>query len=266
MNRIKLPKIGLGTWGNTNASKCATSVSTAINMGYRLIDTAQAYRNEKHVGKGIAQADIPREHITVATKVWVSNLSHDKVIKSTEGSLEKLDLDLIDILYVHWPADSYNAEKTLHAFSELADQGEIKYIAVSNFTIPLLEEALDICDDPIIANQVEMHPLLKQKEMVKFLQDHSMYLIAYSPLARGHIFKVPEITEIAQKHEVSEAQVSLAWVMTHENVVPIPKATSKQHIEDNFAALELTLDQEDMERIESITVEKRMVNPPFAPW
>jgi 2,5-diketo-D-gluconate reductase B len=111
-----------------------------------------------------------------------------------------------------------------------------------------------------------MHPLFNQEEMVQFLQTHNMYLIAYSPLARGHIFRVPEIAEIAQKHGVSEAQVSLAWLMAHKHVIPIPKATSTQHIEDNLAAVQLTLDKEDMEKIESIETEKRIVNPRFAPW
>lgn len=260
---ISLPKIGLGTWENTK-EQCAASVATALNLGYRFIDTAQGYRNEDYVGKGIAAAGI-QEHI-IATKVWNSNLSHSKVLTSTEKSLKKLGLDTIDILYIHWPAGLYNPEKTLHAFSELVDKGVVHHIAVSNFTIPLLEEAIEVCDKPIVANQVEMHPLLKQKEMMHFLKEHDMYLIAYSPLARGHVFKIPEITEIAQKYNVSEAQVSLAWLMGHENVVPIPKATSAQHLEDNFAALQLTLDKEDVEKIESITVEKRMVNPPFAPW
>ena len=137
---------------------------------------------------------------------------------------------------------------------------------MSNFTIDLLEEALEVCDDTIIANQVEMHPLLKQKEMLQFLKSRNMYLIAYSPLARGYVFRVPELTEIAKKHNVSEAQVSLAWLMTHKNVIPIPKATSHQHIEDNYKARQLTLDSEDIEKIESIQVERRTVNPPFAPW
>jgi 2,5-diketo-D-gluconate reductase B len=266
MQRISLPPIGFGTWENTDPVQCAASVSTALTLGYRFIDTAQAYRNEKYVGKGIAQSDIPREPILVGTKVWVSNLTHSKVLKSTEQSLKNLGLDVIDILYIHWPSGSYNAEKTFEAFDQLADQGKIRHIAVSNFTVPLLEEALTICDHPIIANQVEMHPLLKQKEMVQFLKAQGMYLIAYSPLARGHIFKVPELTEIAQKHNVSEAQVSLAWLMSHENVIPIPKATSTPHIKENYAALQLALDREDKEKIESITVEKRMVNPGFAPW
>lgn len=266
MQKIILPKIGLGTWENANSVQCAESVSTALNLGYRLIDTAQGYRNEKYVGKGIADADVSVEDIIVATKVWNSNLTRAKVLKSTEQSLQNLGVETIDILYIHWPAGSYNPEETLGAFTTLVDQGKVTHIAVSNFTIPLLEEALNICDKPIIANQVEMHPLLKQKEMVEFLQEHDMYLVAYSPLARGDIFKVPELTEIAQKHKVSEAQVSLAWLMTFENVIPIPKATSRQHIEENLSALQVKLDKEDMEKIESITVEKRMVNPRFAPW
>jgi 2,5-diketo-D-gluconate reductase B len=111
-----------------------------------------------------------------------------------------------------------------------------------------------------------MHPLLKQEELQKFLQNHNMYLVAYSPLARGYVFKVPELTEIAKKHGISEALVSLAWLMSFENVVPIPKATSTQHITDNFAALDLVLDEEDTQKIGSITTEKRFVNPPFSPW
>lgn len=263
---IPLPRIGLGTWENTNPEECASSVSTALSLGYKFIDTAQIYRNEKHVGTGIAKAGIPREELTVATKVWVSNLTPSKVIKSTEESLKKLGLDYIDMLYVHWPAGSYNAEKTLPAFSELADQGKIKHIAVSNFTVPLLEEAVDVCDKPILANQVEMHPLLKQEDMVQFTKNHDMYLIAYSPLARGYILTVPEIDEIAQKHGVSKAQVSLAWLLTYDHVIPIPKATSRRHIESNLQALQVVLDKEDIEKIESMTTEKRFVDPKWAPW
>ncbi|MGD2248608.1 MAG: aldo/keto reductase [Candidatus Methanofastidiosia archaeon] len=261
---IDLPDIGFGTWQNTTPEQCAESVSTALKTGYTFIDTAQAYRNEKYVGNGILQANVPRKKIMVATKVWNTNLQYKKVISSTEKSLKKLGLNTIDILYVHWPAGRYSPGNTLKAFAELQDQGIITHIGVSNFTIPLLEEALGICD--IVCNQVEMHPLLKQEEMKQFLQDQNMYLVAYSPLARGHVFKVPELTEIAKKHGVSEAQVSLAWVMSFKNVVPIPKATSKPHITDNFAALDLVLDNKDMKKIESITTEKRFVNPPFSPW
>jgi 2,5-diketo-D-gluconate reductase B len=263
---LPLPRIGLGTWENTNPEECASSVSAALSLGYTFIDTAQIYRNEKYVGTGIAKAGIAREELTVATKVWVSNLTPSKVIKSTEESLKKLGLDYIDILYVHWPAGSYNAEKTLPAFSELADQGKIKHIAVSNFTVPLLEEAVDICDKPILANQVEMHPLLKQEDMVHFTKTHNMFLIAYSPLARGYILTVPEIDEIAQKHGVSKAQVSLAWLLTHDHVIPVPKATSRRHIESNLQALQVALDKEDIEKIESMTTEKRFVDPKWAPW
>ena len=170
MHSIALPRIGFGTWENINPLQCAASVSAALDMGYRFIDTAQAYRNENHVRRGIAEASIPRDQITICTKVWISNLSPSKVFKSTEESLRKLGLDFIDILYIHWPAGAYNPQKTLEAFSALVEMGKITHIAVSNFTIPLLEEALKICDKPLIANQVEMHPLLKQKELVEFLK------------------------------------------------------------------------------------------------
>lgn len=261
MPKIKLPKIGFGTW-RLKPKVCKETVSRAIKIGYRMIDTAQAYRNEQPIGKALAESGVPLEEFIIATKVFPLNLTRKRVLKSTRKSLEKLQLEVLDILYVHFPIVTYNAKKTLKAFSELVDQGKVKNIAVSNFSQKLLDEAIAICDKPIVANQVEMHPLLQQKKMLEYLQDHDMYLVAYSPLARGKL-NVPELIEVAQKHNASEAQISLAWLMSHENVVPIPKATSKQHQRENFEAVKLKLDSEDIELIDSIKKEKRFLNLPI---
>jgi 2,5-diketo-D-gluconate reductase B len=260
-----IPKLGLGTFQN-KGENCRKSVRTALDIGYKHIDTAQAYENERQVGKGIQEAEVEREDFFLASKVWISNLSPEKVISSTEESLEKLGVDKVDLMYVHWPSGDYEAEETLGAMQELVENDMAEHIGVSNFTPEQLDEAVEITGEHIIANQVEMHPLLQQEELLEKCLEHNILLVAYSPLARGKVFDIPEIQEIAEKHGVSEAQVSLAWLMQKKGVVAIPKASSEEHIRDNFDAGKLELEPEDIEKIESINREERMVDPGFAPW
>ncbi|MHA1340191.1 MAG: aldo/keto reductase [Promethearchaeota archaeon] len=268
MSQLKeLPKIGLGTW-KLKPEQAEFSVKKAIEIGYRFIDTAQAYKNEQGVGNGLRYAfenlGVKREDVVVATKIFVFNYKPKKVFKTFSKSLKKLQLDYVDILYVHWPAFffGYNHKKTLGAFSKLVDEGKVKFIGVSNFTEKLINEAIEACDKPIFANQVEHHPLLQQWDLLKFLKEKGIYMISYSPLAHGKVFQIKEILDIAKKHNVSVAQVSLAWVMAVGGI-PIPKATSEEHIRDNFKALDLKLDNEDMEKIKSIKIQKRLLNPPI---
>jgi len=256
-------ELGLGTWQNTDPETCRKSVEYALNMGYRHIDTAQAYRNEENVGKGIENSDTDREDIFLASKVWIDNLAPENVISSTEESLEKLGTDYVDLMYIHWPSGDYSGKETLEAFEELKDRGLIKNIGVSNFEVTQMDEALKHVD--IYANQVEMHPLLPQKELRQACDENDVEMVAYSPLARGEVFNVRELHEIAEKHGVSEAQVSLAWIM-EKGVTPIPKASTEEHIRDNFHSREFKLDEEDIEEIDSIRGEERMVDPEFGPW
>lgn len=256
-------ELGLGTWQNTDPEQCRKSVENALNIGYRHIDTAQAYRNEESVGEGIEASKVDRDEIFLASKVWTSNLSPEKVISSTEESLEKLGVDQVDLMYIHWPAEDYRAKETLEAFQELKERGLIKNIGVSNFEVTHLDEALEHAD--VYANQVEMHPLLPQEELLQACKENGVEFVAYSPLARGEVFNIREIQEVAQKHGVSEAQVSLAWIM-EKGATPIPKASTVEHIEDNFESRNLELDEEDIEKIDSIRGEERMVDPDFAPW
>jgi 2,5-diketo-D-gluconate reductase B len=235
-------------------------------MGYRHIDTAQAYDNEEDVGEGLATADVERDDFFLASKVWISNLSAEKVKASTEESLEKLGVDSVDLMYIHWPSGDYRPEETLNTFKDLVEEGKIDNIGISNFTPEQVDEAMDIAGEHIVANQVEMHPLLQQEELLEKCREHDIYLVAYSPLARGKVFEIPEIREIAEKHDVSPAQVSLAWLMQKDKVVAIPKATGEDHIRDNFEALDLELNNEDVEKIEGVERRDRRVDPDFAPW
>ncbi len=229
-----------------------------------MVDTAQMYGNEQAVGEALSETTIDRKELIIATKIAIWNLRPNSLLSSTKESLQKLKLDYIDILYIHWPAPFfYHPKKTLKAFSQLVDEGKIKHIGVSNFTPALIDQALAACDKPIAANQVEHHPWLQQRVMREYLEKHEMYLVAYSPLAHGKLLRQsPELKQIAEKHKCIESQVALAWEMAH-GAVPIPKSTSETHLRENFDATNLMLDSKDLALIDSIQKVKRVVNPPF---
>jgi 2,5-diketo-D-gluconate reductase B len=260
-----MPVLGLGTWQNTSPERCADTVATALEMGYRHVDTAQAYDNERHVGKGIARASVPREDVFLATKVWIDNLAPEDVRETTERSVERLGVDAVDLLYVHWPSRAYDPAETLGAFDDLYDDGLIERVGISNFEPTQVTEAVETADTPIFANQIECHPLLPQEELRARCADHGIEVVAYSPLARGEVFDVPEIRAIAEKHGVSEAQVSLAW-LRENGVTAIPKATGEDHVRDNWSSRTLELDDEDVSKIDGIDRRERIVDPGFAPW
>ena len=262
--RNGMPVLGLGTWENDDPAQCTESVANALDAGYRHVDTAQIYGNEAAVGKGIAESDVDREDIFLASKVWIDQLSPADVAASTRESLDKLGVDAVDLMYVHWPAGEYEPEETLPAFAELRDDGLVDRIGVSNFEPHHLDAATDALGEAPFANQVEMHPLLRQEELREYADANDVELVAYSPLARGEILDDPAIVDIAEKHGVSAAQVSLAW-LREKGVTAIPKATGIDHIRDNLASVDLTLDDEDVERIDSLGRTDRQLNPDFGP-
>ncbi|SDX88107.1 aldo/keto reductase [Halobellus clavatus] len=260
-----MPILGLGTWQNDDATTCANTVQTALEAGYRHVDTAQAYGNEQAVGQGLAAADVDREDVFLATKVWIDNLGYDDVLESTQASLKKLGVDYLDLLYIHWPSRAYDPVETFRAFDELVDRGAIRRIGISNFLPEHVEEAIEHADAPIFANQVELHPLLPQADLREYCAERDVEVVAYSPLARGEVFDVPEIVEIADKHDVSAAQVSLAW-LREKGLTAIPKATGESHLLDNLASVDLELDAADVEAIDAIDRTDRTVDPGFSPW
>lgn len=267
MDSENLPKIGLGTW-QLKPKQAINSVQEAIKIGYRLIDTAQMYGNEEEVGKAINLAletlNLNRKDIFLATKLSPMKLKPKKVRKSALKSLKKLQSEYIDLLYVHWPAFKlgYSHEGTLKILSELQDEGIIHHIGISNFTIPMVSDAQKQCDKPIFANQIEAHPYLPQTQMLKYLAETNVHFVAYSPLARGHIFEDETITSISRNLNLNPAQVVLAWLI-QKGAIPIPKATSVKHLTDNFKALSVTLSSEDIEKLDNISTRKRYVQPPL---
>ncbi|WP_459192217.1 aldo/keto reductase [Halosimplex sp. J119] len=263
-----LDPIGVGTWENDDPDQCAETVETALELGYRHVDTARFYGNEEAVGEGIARADVSREEVFLASKLhpMAEGLAYDEVYDGIEESLSLLGVDALDLVYVHWPVGNYDAEATLSAFADLADDGLTRHVGVSNFDTALLDEALGELDVPLFANQVERHPMLPREDLVAHAQEHDYYLVAYSPLGRGDALDLPEVEAVAEKHDVSPAQVCLAWVNHPENVVAIPKATGRDHLADNLAAAEVELDAEDVERIDAVEERERFVDREGAPW
>ncbi|WP_276299709.1 aldo/keto reductase [Halorussus lipolyticus] len=259
-----IPSPGLGTSGNDNPETCAETVRKALEIGYRHVDTAQMYENEEAVGDGISTSEVPREEVFLATKVLPANLAPEDVRETTDESLDRLGVDAVDLLYVHWPMKAYDAKKTLPVLDELREAGKTEHVAVSNFTTELLDEAREILDSPIAANQVEMHPLLPQDDLLDYCRQRDITVVAYSPLMQGEAGDVDVLAEIADAHDVTPEAVSLAWLTQREGVVPIPKATGEDHLRANFEAP--TLSDDEIARIDAIEERERLVDPDDAAW
>lgn len=260
-----MPQLGLGTWKNSDPEQCSASVATALDVGYRHIDTAQAYGNEQAVGVGIERSEVDRDDVFLATKIWIDNLEAEDVHETARTSLDRLGVDSVDLLYVHWPSRTYDPIETLGAFNQLVSEGLVDHIGVSNFTPEQVEAAVEISDAPILANQVEIHPLFQQTELREACADLGVEPVAYSPLARGGVSDIPELRSIAGTHGVSPAQVSLAW-LRQEGITAVPKATSAAHIRDNWHSLSVTLSDDELETIRDIEQQSRLVDPDFGPW
>ncbi len=280
----ELPRLGLGTYSENDRDQWTERVETALEVGYRHVDTAQGYGNEAYLGAGLSQSAVDRDDIFLTTKVDTGNLAYDDVLESVEASLDRLETDYVDLLYVHWPHDTYDAAETLSAFDELRDRGLIRHVGVSNFEPDQLDRARDVLDAPIAAHQVECHPFLHQDDLRRYARDHDHWLVAYCPLAKGEVFATPEnrdiedpfatpvefdvsvMSDIAEKHGTTPAQVSLAWLLSKENVAAIPKASSKAHMRENREAQTLSLDDTDIDRIDAIEREHRLIDPDFGAW
>jgi len=245
---MQLPAVGLGTMGIDDAE----TITTAIDLGYRHLDTARVYENERVVGTAIAESGVARSALTVATKLWIDDLGADTVRTGTEASLDRLGLDAVDILYVHRPRGEYDPATTLSAIDAVREDGLTRHVGLSNFGPDQLATARAHLDAPIGAHQVEFHPYFQQDELVADAQEHGYPLVAYSPLAGGKVFEDPVLKDIAHKYDVSPAAVAIAWLCSYDNVVTIPKASSETHLRANFEAADLELDDADIARIEGV--------------
>ncbi|MEP1152075.1 MAG: aldo/keto reductase [Balneola sp.] len=261
---IDVPEIGLGTF-KLIGKECEQIVKLALNMGYRHIDTAQDYKNEREVGLGIKHAHIPREELFLTTKISMLNMEPDDVIKSTELSLQELDVPYLDLLLIHWPNPDVDIEKTIEAMLSIRDQGKALNIGVSNFPMKHLKEVNEELAAPIFCNQVEYHPLLGQLDLLDYAAEHDLMVTAYSPLAQAKILENSLITDLAEKYGKTPAQISLRWLIEQEQVIVIPKASSKEHLEANLDIYDFVLEDDDFYAIDELPKDQRIVTPDFAP-
>ncbi|MFB6141182.1 MAG: aldo/keto reductase [Halosimplex sp.] len=262
-----LPDIGFGTYTITDREACIDAVSTALEAGYRYVDTAQVYDNEAAVGEGIARADVPREEVVVGTKLHWERLGYEETIESALESRERLGVETIDLLYVHWPIETYDPEETLPALDELVDRGVVDRIGVCNFSEELLETARERLEAPLAVHQIERHPLLTQESLVSYARETGHRVVAAVPLGRGAVLERPEVRSVAANHDLTPAQVALAWQI-RRGVAPIPKARG-DHILENYAAVDAAsaLDESDLDLLDGIEERRRIVGGwPGAHW
>ena len=256
-NGNQIPALGFGTW-KLEGSAAVSSTLKALEVGYRHIDTADKYGNHKEVGQAIKDSGIKRKDIFLTTKVWHSELAPDDLRKSAERFLEELQTDYLDLLLIHWPNQNIPLGASLKAMDQLKADKIIRNIGVSNFSVNHLKDCLKSGVE-VVNNQVEIHPTFAQFELQKFAQENGILLTAYSPLGRGADLQIPELLEIAQKHNKSVPQIIINWLISR-GIITIPKATSEVHIRQNFEALDFELISEEIEKIYKLDKGERLID------
>ena len=258
----RVPALGFGTW-LVDAADAADAVRDALEIGYRQIDTARAYENEREVGRGIADSGVPRDEIFLTTKVPHTDAAPDLVERDGEESLARLGVDYLDLLLLHWPNPEVPLEQTLGALNRLRDDGRVRQIGVSNFPAGQLRQALEIA--PLFANQVEYHPFLSQERVLDVARDHDALVTAYSPLAHGRALNDETLGRVGAAHGKTAGQVALRWLLDQPLVSPIPKASSHDRRAENFDVFDFELTPEERAEIDALPKDVRTANPPWAP-
>ena len=260
---VSIPALGFGTW-QLNGEAGRDAIETALDVGYRHLDTARSYGNEAEVGLAIRNSGVPRDDVFLTTKVAHGSLRYRDVLRSADESLERLRTDYVDLLLVHWPDPSVELEETLDAFQEVRARGRARLIGVSNFPPTLLEQALALVPD-LACDQVEYHPFLGQDTLLGVVRKHGLCLTAYSPIARGDVAHDQTIQEIAAVHGRSAVQVTLRWLLQQDRVAAIPRSADPAHIRSNFEVFDFALSEEEMETLHALARGQRMIDPEFAP-
>ncbi|QWC18310.1 aldo/keto reductase [Halorubrum sp. 2020YC2] len=266
---MELPPVGLGTMGIDDPD----AVATALDLGYRHLDTARIYDNEAVVGEGLAAGlagdggvddaadgtgNLDRDDVTVATKLWIDDLAADAVEPAARESADRLGVDAIDLLYVHRPRGDYDPAATLPALDRVVEEGLVRNVGVSNFERPDLDRAVDVLGRPPAAHQTELHPLFHEPELLDHARDHGYPVVAYSPLAGGRVREVDAVVGVADARETTPEAVAIAWATAKEPVVAIPKASSEEHLRANLAAADLELTEAEVAAIDAVPREAEL--------
>ncbi len=248
-NGVKIPSIGFGTYKSGNTQETAQIVNYALKTGYRMIDTASFYGNEEGIGQGIKQSGIDRKDIFLVSKLWNDDHGYENTIKAFNKSLEKLQVEYLDLYLIHWP-NKLNAE-TWRAFEYLYKQGKVKAIGVCNFKIGHLEELEKTAEIMPMVNQIELHPQSAKNEMLAYCKENNIQLVAWSPIMRGKIFSNKIVIALAEKYKKTIAEIVLRWHI-QRGVIPIPKSSNEGRIKENLAIFDFEISGEDMDAINSL--------------
>lgn len=246
-NTIAMPRLGLGTFRSSDGIEVQQAIQWALAAGYRHIDTAAYYQNEAGVGAAVHSSGINRSDIFITSKVWNSSQGYDETIAAFDESMQRLNLDLLDLFLVHWPVQG-KYKQTWRALEDLYTAGKIRAIGVSNFHIHHLENLLQDASITPMVNQMELHPYLQQSELHDFCRAHQIQMEAWSPIMQGQVIEVPELIRLGKKHAKSPAQIALRWILQRD-IVAIPKSTRQERIIENADLFDFELDPEDMESI-----------------
>ncbi|BEV44271.1 aldo/keto reductase [Afipia carboxidovorans] len=259
----RIPILGLGTFG-IEGRDCSRAVEQALRLGYRLIDTAQIYDNEREVGDGIRASGVPRNDVFLITKVWTTRFAPNELVRSVKDSVSRLRAE-IDLLLLHWPSPQVPLAETLQALAKVKELGLARHIGLSNFTVALMEEAIALSREPLICDQVEYHPYLDQTKIINACRAHGLAAIAYSPLAKGRIKNDETLIGIGRKYGKSPAQICLRWLI-QQNVVAIPRTSKVERLSENLDVFDFVLSEDDMARLFAMgSPEGRITNFGFAP-
>lgn len=246
-NGARIPAIGLGTWELRDRT-CARAVEQALRLGYRHIDTAQMYDNERDVGDGIRASGVPRDQIFVTTKIWPTHFAPHDLERSVKESLAKLRMTEVDLLLLHWPSTRVPLNETLGALARMKAGGFARHIGVSNFTVALINEAIGLCSEPLVCNQVEYHPYLDQTKVLDACRANGLAMVAYTPIAKGRVKGDRVLGDIARRCSKSPAQVCLRWLM-QQNVAAIPRTSKVERLSENIDVFNFALSDADMAAI-----------------
>ncbi|WP_142830443.1 aldo/keto reductase [Planococcus soli] len=261
-NGVKMPWLGLGVFKVEDGAEVEQSIKSALEVGYRSIDTAAIYGNEEGVGKALAETHVPREELFITTKVWNANHGYEATLAAFDESMEKLGLDYLDLYLIHWPLPSKGKfAETWKALEKLYKDGRVRAIGVSNFKVTHLEEIIEDCEVVPMVNQVEYHPRFNQRELHDFCKKHGIQLEAWSPLMQGELLNEPALMEIAKEYNKSTAQIIIRWDI-QTGIVTIPKSVKPHRIAENAGVFDFEISQENMDKINALNKDQRMFADP----
>jgi len=258
-NGVEVPALGLGTYKLVGEAAYAP-VRAALGCGYRHIDTASFYENEEAVGRAVRESGVPREEVFITSKVWNTEQGFEETLNAFDRTLQRLGMDYLDLYLVHWPVPGKRLE-TYRALERLYEEGRVRAIGVSNFTVRHLEELYGACQVMPAVNQVEMSPFLYQRELLEHCRGRNVLVTAFSPLARGQALGDPVLAEVAARHRRSPAQVMIRWCL-QKGMAVIPRSADPAHIKENADVFDFSLDEEDMARLDLLHTGLRTTTDP----